>query len=326
MIRGAAGPRAAGPRAWLVRLLGVALLLVTADRVHRSTPRHVAERLRAGDVHVRAVRAGRGDTTVVLIHGYGESLLSFRSIFDRLAARYRVVALDLPGFGLSDKPEGPYDFPTMAWRLRDFLGRWTDGPVAVVGHSMGGQLAAALALAEPVRVVATVLIAPAGHGIAPLAQRLAAPVREALGWVDLVSGYLLPLHDAAWLREPDDWADYSPGADPGYRRAAVAVLEQFDFAALRDRYAELRQPTLIVWGRLDPTIPVAVGERLASLVPCNRFVVLEHTLHRPHQALPDTVAAEVEAFIADPRSSAPACCPRCRGGAPRGARGPASWR
>src|SRR5207248_8172184 len=123
-----------------------------------------AEWLDAGDTRVRAVRAGAGDTTVLLLHGFAESLFTWRSILDPLARTYRVVALDLPGFGGSEKPDVPYTLDAMTERLSRFLDRWTQGSVVVIGQSMGGALAAALALRRPDRVVAVVLIAPAGAG------------------------------------------------------------------------------------------------------------------------------------------------------------------
>ncbi len=284
--------------AWLV--VG-GTLVFTVDRPPASAPRHAAEWLDAGGFTLRTVRAGAGDTTLLLLHGYGESLMSYRTVFDRLARHYRVVAPDLPGFGLSDKPDKPYDFPSMQRRLQDFLERWTQGPVVVVGHSMGGQLAAGLALAEPERVVAVVLLAPAGYGLSPLVDTLTDSSSNFVGWVNLALGYVLPLHDPSWLQEPAERASYNPLSDPAYRTAATRVLREFDFRALRGRFGEIRQPVLLIWGTKDPTIPYEVGERIADLIPCNRFVTLPSTLHRPHQSLPDEVAAEIEQFLRAPR-------------------------
>jgi pimeloyl-ACP methyl ester carboxylesterase len=78
--------------------------------------------------------------------------------------------------------------------------------------------------------------------------------------------------------------------------SARRVLEQFDFAAVGERFRLVRQPVLLIWGNRDPTIPLAVGDRIAALLPCRRFVVLP-ALHRPHQTSPDTVLAEMDAFL-----------------------------
>jgi len=287
----------AKPR-WLVVLLLVTLL-VFQDRPD-PTPPHQAEWLSAGPLHLRTVRAGQGDTTLLLLHGYGESLLAFRALFDQLATRYRVVAVDLPGFGVSDKPEGPYDHETMAATLWDFLEEHIHGSVVVVGHSLGGQLAVDLALNHPDRIVALVLIAPAGYGLSPWHSALTDKPARLIGWVNVPIAYLMPIHAPDWLGEPEEWRNYDPLADPAFRFSAAKVLREFDFAALRHRFGELEQPTLLVWGRLDPTIPFSTGQAIAALVPCNRLVSLDRTLHRPHQTAPDSVFRSIIHFLADP--------------------------
>lgn len=292
---------------WLVVLLLVALL-VLQDRPD-STPPHQAEWLSAGSLHLRTVRAGQGDTTLFLLHGYGESLLAFRALFDQLATRYRVVAVDLPGFGVSDKPEGPYDHETMAATLWDFLDQHTYGDVVVVGHSLGGQLAVELALSHPDRIVALVLIAPAGYGLSPWHSVLTGRPARLVGWASVPIAYLMPIHAPDWLGEPDAWQNYDPLADPAFRASATKVLRDFDFAGLRDRFHELEQPTLLVWGRLDPTIPFSTGQAIAALVPCNRLVGFDRVLHRPHQTEPDSVFRSVVQFLADPPRCPPARSP-----------------
>jgi pimeloyl-ACP methyl ester carboxylesterase len=290
----------------LAILSAVALLWFAWDHPggHAQPPHH-AEWLAADDVTLRVLRAGSGDTTLLLLHGYGESLMAYRGILDRLAQRYRVVAVDLPGFGLSDKPDAPYDLPSMRRRLGDFLDRWTRGPVVVVGHSMGGEIAADLAISHPQRIVATVLISPAGYGLSPLLTDSNGRISSTTGWAASTIAAVLPVHDTAWLSEPADRARYDPVLDPAYRTAAARLLREFDFTGLRGRIGELRQPTLLIWGRQDPTIPFELGEQLAARLPCHRFVPLASTLHRPHESQPDTVAAEIEAFLHRPACGNP---------------------
>ena len=283
-------------RSWAIPLVLVAGLFTVGIRDRRITrPQHTAEWLQAGDVHVRAVRMGHGDTTLVLLHGYGESLMSWRAIADRLARRHRVVALDLPGFGLSDKPAGPYDLETTRRRVHDFIARWTEGPVVIVGHSMGGEIAAAEAIADPVRIVAAVLISPAGGGLGGIGA-VVDPIAHFGG---ATAPLVIPVHDPAWLGESAGRRGYDPVSDRRYRALTGAVLRDLDFAALRGRFRELRRPVLLVWGRLDPTIPFGIGEAIAAELPCERFIPIPAAFHRPHQAQPDTVAAEIERFMAN---------------------------
>ena len=150
------------PSLWWLIAPSLAALWVLRDHA-KPAPRHRAEWLDADGIPVRTVRAGTGDTTLLLLHGFGESLTTWRAVFDPLAAHTRVVAIDLPGFGGSAKPDTTYSLPVMTERLSRFIDRWTpSGTLVVVGHSMGGELAASLAMARPDRVSLLVLIAPSG--------------------------------------------------------------------------------------------------------------------------------------------------------------------
>ncbi len=211
-----------------------------------------------------------------------------------------MLALDLPGYGLSQKPDVAYDLDFYRRWLGAVLAQETTGPVVVVGHSMGGELAAALALDHPERVVAAVLLAPAGEGISPLLSDTASIASPAALWVATAIAFVLPVHDSTWLRETDSALAYSTVGDSLAERATRRVLERFDFSALRGRFTGIRQPVLLLWGRHDPTIPIELGEQIAAELPCRRFVSLA-TLHRPHQTLPDTVTHEMAAFLANPR-------------------------
>ncbi len=284
-------------RRFLVAFGAAVLLWVGLGNPAGPRPAHRARWITVEGLRLRALRAGHGDTTLVFLHGYGESLMAWRLLLDRFTPRYQVLAVDLPGHGLSDRPDGPYDYPALVERLARMVDQETRGPVILVGHSMGGQLAAGVALARPERVRALVLIAPAGDGINPMLTDTGGVASPATAWVASALSFVLPVHDSAWLREPDGKGP--PGEDSAAARTARAILAQFDFAAIGEGFRGLRQPVLLLWGRQDPTIPYSIGEQVAALLPCRRFVSLA-ALHRPHQTLPDTVAAEMTRFLARP--------------------------
>ena len=287
---------------WWIALPLLAGLWVLLDRPPPRPP-HRAEWLDAGGTLVRTVRAGQGDTTILLIHGFGESLTTWRAVFDPLAGWAKVVAIDLPGFGASQKPDTLYSLPELTERLSRFIDRWIQGPLVVMGHSMGGELAASLALARPDRVGLVVLVAPAGYRIGlgwiidTMYPRKAATVGRYLG----LRSFITPIHDPGWLAEPDSLANYDLTGDPKYERAAARVLQEFDFVGLRDRFRDISQPTLLVWGGNDPVIPFAAGDSIARLIPCVRFVPLATAFHRPHAEVPDTFLAIVRDFLANPQ-------------------------
>ncbi|MGE0439564.1 MAG: alpha/beta fold hydrolase [Gemmatimonadales bacterium] len=289
-------------RLWWLAAPALAGLVFLLDRPRSTTPVHEAEWLPAGDAVLRTVRAGQGDTTLLLLHGFGESLFTWRAVLDPLALHHAVVAVDLPGFGGSSKVNGPYTLAAMTDRLADFVDRWTTGPIVVVGHSMGGELAASLALARPKRIVAAVLIAPAGWavGLGGIADSMSPGKARAIGWYLSSRAFVLPEHDEAWLGEPDSLAGYTLMGDSAYQHSASRVLEEFDFRALRDRFAEIRVPVLLLWGTLDPVIPFAIADSVLATLSCGTLVTFSGALHRPQVEIPDTVTSTIKAFADDP--------------------------
>ncbi|HEX9166208.1 MAG TPA: alpha/beta fold hydrolase [Gemmatimonadales bacterium] len=290
------------PRArWFAAGLLLLGALVLTDRQRQPRPRHQSELLQAGEIRVRTLRTGDGDTTLVLLHGYGEHLLTWRGVIDPLATRYRVIAFDLPGFGGSEKPDRPYTLDLMASEVARFLERWTRPPVVLAGHSMGGAVAARVALDRPDLVSGLMLIAPAGLGIGlgPI-TRDATPARAtAIGFWEAARAFVTPLHDPEWLQDPPEIAAYNPTTDPAFRRSTGRALREFDFEGIGQDFSRIRQPTLLIWGAGDPVIPIEIGLKVADLVPCRRWVRLERTLHRPQAERPDTVVSLLLAFLAN---------------------------
>lgn len=286
---------------WLIALPLLALLALLHNNPE-PMPRHQAEWLDAGGTSLRTVRAGRGDTTLLLLHGYGESLTTWRAVFDPLAERARVVAVDLPGFGCSEKPDTVYSLAAITEQLSRFIDAWTTGPLVVLGHSMGGEVAASLAMARPDRITALILIAPAGFriGLGGITDSMSPSKAAALGRYLGFRSFITPIHDPAWLGEPDSVARYDLTLDPAFRRSAARVLEEFDFTGLRDRFDDITQPTLLIWGGNDPVVPFSAADSVARLIPCSQLATLETAFHRPHAEMPDTVLAIVRRFLAGP--------------------------
>lgn len=277
-------------------------MVVLLDRPRGSHPPHRAEWLAAGDALVRTVRAGQGDTTLVLLHGFGESLFTWRAIIDPLATRYRVVAFDLPGFGGSSKPPGDYGLEAMTERVNDFIDRWVAGPVILVGHSMGGEIAASVALSRPDRIAALVLIAPAGWGVSlgGITDTMYPEKARLISWYLSSRAFALPEHDPEWLGEPAAAARHTLVTDSSYRQATATLLQQFDFRALRGRFDQVKQPVLLLWGTLDPVVPFFLAESLTSTLPCVTFRPIPGAIHRPQVEVPDTVRSLISEFLRGP--------------------------
>lgn len=291
-------------RWWILAAIMVLPLVFFLDRTRQGEQRYQAEWLRSADVSLRVLRTGRGDTTLLLLHGYGESLLAYRALIPPLARRFSVVAVDLPGSGLSEKPAGPYTLESMVARLSRALDGWINGPVIVVGHSMGGEIAAALAIERPDRIIKVILIAPAGNGLGMglTGEPFSNQQQNMAGWSVKAREFLVPVEDEEWLADPPEMTE-AARSDSASRRASESYLRDFDFAALKDRFNQLEQPTLLIWGRLDPLIPIEIGRKIAEELPDVRFVEIGNSWHRPHVEQPERVTREILEFVGPDRET-----------------------
>lgn len=281
---------------------GVALFALSSTDGRETPPALRASTASVGDVRLRFVRAGAG-TPVVLLHGYGESLLAWAGVFDRLARNADVIAVDLPGFGLSGKPASGYTADSMATVIASFLDGLELRRIVLVGHSLGGVVAMAMAVRDPSRVLGLALIDPAL--IAPWALAEAsdssltgASLRRVIAQYEVLRGRFSGAHDGAWMAEDGEAAAYQPSSDPAYSIALTAVLREFDFAYLTpERARRLTMPVKLIWGALDPVIPVQTGYTLAGRLPDASLVVLPRTWHRPQTERPKEVANILTGFV-----------------------------
>lgn len=297
----------------------VALVLVVAAGACRAAPIPEAMRYPAGSpfraqyrvidgARLRMIDTGQG-APVVFIHGFAASLYSWRKTLPPvLAAGYRVIAFDNRGFGFSEKPAsrsgGTYTNAAYAGLVVALLDSLNLPSAVIVGHSMGGAIAAEVALRYPDRVRGLVLIDAAGFGVRwPAALRVgrwpgAGGVAGALRgrWVTeqlLRSTY----GDASKVTEADVDQYYAPVAAPGYERALRGVLREFRFDTLIGRLSAVAAPTLVLWGSADRWIPLRDGSRLATELPRGAFAVLPGVGHAAAEEDPDEVNRLLITFL-----------------------------
>lgn len=114
------------------------------------------------NIQVAIIDEGRSDEVLLLIHGLGSNAKGWMKNIPELAKQYRVIAVDLPGYGKSDKGYYPFSLPFLATVLTELLDQLQIQKATFVGHSMGGQISMVAALLFPDRVDKLVLISPAG--------------------------------------------------------------------------------------------------------------------------------------------------------------------
>ena len=261
---------------------------------------------------LRIVDSGSG-TAVVFLHGFGASMYSWRETLPPVAAAgYRVIAIDNRGFGFSDKPAHGYRNADYARLIVALLDSLDISSAVLVGHSMGGAIAAEVALAHPDRVRGLVLIDAAGYGVrwpgvlkAARSRIIGAIVtRFRNRWITariLRSTYA----DPRKVTEADVDQYYAPVPQPDYGRALRGVLREFRFDTLVGRLGGLQTPTLVLWGDADSWIPVRDGSRLARELPRGAFVVVPSTGHAAAEESPDEVNRLLLGFLKEGLSRIP---------------------
>jgi pyruvate dehydrogenase E2 component (dihydrolipoamide acetyltransferase) len=248
---------------------------------------------------LRYLELGDGDgVPVLLVHGFGADLNTWMFTQPVLAEGRRVIALDLPGHGGSAKEVGAGDGESLTDGVEGSLSALGFRQGHLVGHSMGGAVAALVALRRPDLVSSLTLIASAGlgpeingsfiDGFVRVARR-----REA---VEILS---LLVHDPGLVSRTmvEDVLRYKrlDGVS-----AALARIAEAWFAGgrqlldLTDRIATLTMPVQLIWGREDRIIPVAHAEALASRFPVH---VIEQSGHLPHMEKAGEVNRLVKSFI-----------------------------
>lgn len=267
-------------------------------------------------VDVAYVDSGGSGPPLVLIHGLSSYTGFWEYQIPALAEDYRVLALDLPGYGASGRPDAPCTPPWYA----ELVGRWMDAVEApsafVAGHSMGGQIALTLALDQPERVRALVLSAPAGletfsAGAGSWMKNYWTEGR-ALEAGEVQIRATMTQHV---FNRPDDGVErlieerVRLGRSEAFRGTSVAVSRSI--AGMIDhpvahRLGEIQAPTLIVFGTDDRMIPNpvfnggrtrAVAEAGRDAIPGAELVMLPGAGHTVHHDDPEAFNAAVRDFL-----------------------------
>lgn len=258
---------------------------------------------------------GQGDTTYILLHGFGASVYSWQAVMDDFAAIGRVVAYDRPAFGLTSRPmpadwvngQNPYSVDANVEHLSALMDALGVEKAVLVGNSAGGGVAVAFALAYPERVQALILVSPAvgGGGRFPawINPIFTTPQMRHVGPL-LVRSIAETGNDTirqAW----HDPAKITPDVIEGYRKLLRAnnwdrALYEFSFAPrsapLRERMTDLSMPVLVITGDDDRIVPSA-----DSIVLAEEFnfppIVLPACGHVPQEECPQDFMAAVDQFI-----------------------------
>jgi pimeloyl-ACP methyl ester carboxylesterase len=248
---------------------------------------------------IHYIEAGSGPA-VVLLHGLGADARTWRQVMPELADGFHVFAIDQLGFGQSDKPEIDYRIGTLVDNLAGFLDAVGLNKASVVGNSLGGWVAARFATKYPDRLDKLVLVDAAGYGEEP-----AQMVRDYLSQLDpkTVAGVerflasMNPDQQRAIEMLAAMYFARQFSRNDGFAVAGLVESIVRGEDALGPEVKTIHAPTLVIWGRNDPVIPLRVGEALASDIPGARKEVLDGCGHRPQTQCAARFSAGVRRFL-----------------------------
>lgn len=262
-----------------------------------------------------AVRESGSGRPMLLIHGLGASSYTWHAITPALAKTHRVIALDLKGFGDSDKPlDDAYSIADQANLVRDYILRRDLQGVTLVGHSFGGAVALAVALEDAEqsrpRIEKLVLIdSVAYRQPIPLFFRIVGtPLLGELG-MNLVPPEVQASHALAMAYHedskisPETVANYagplhSEGGRHALARTVDSLIDQ-DADGYAARYRTLKTPSLLIWCEHDRIVPLRFGKRLYRDLPRAEIDVIEKCGHIPQEEQPAETIKAIRKFTAN---------------------------
>lgn len=266
---------------------------------------------RAGGLSYYADTAGSG-RPLVLLHSVNAapSAMEMKPFFERYSGKRPVYALELPGFGFSERGDRDYTPALYTAAIVDFLDSLPEGPVDLVALSLSAEFAARAARERPARVASLVLVSPTGFGSrAPPGEAVGRRVGAVLGLPGLGTGLFRTLTTKMVIRRflrmsfhgrvPEALVDYAwrTARQPGAHFAPFRFLGFGLFArdAVEELYRPLELPALVLYDR-DPNVSF---ERLAGLATARRnwrVKRIRPTRGLPHWEKPEETFAAVDAF------------------------------
>ena len=226
---------------------------------------------------------GSGEKVILFLHGWQRSLKDWLSYARLLEKDYRVIVLDLPGFGASIRPEGTFSIFDYAEFVGHFLEKLSIKSCVLVGHSFGGRIGVIMA-AESSYVSKLILVDSGGIEKKTLKSWL---------WLGLAktAAFFVPQPIRNGLREKVGSTDYKQAA--GMRDIFVKVVNQ----DLTHLFSKIKIPTLIIWGELDAVLPFAQAKVFKKGIVGSQLRVIWATGHDPHLESPAEFTEALTDFL-----------------------------
>jgi pimeloyl-ACP methyl ester carboxylesterase len=244
------------------------------------------------------------DTPILLLHGFDSSLLEFRRLLPTLATSYQTFAMDLFGFGLTERLADSQVSPeAIKEHLYYFWKTAIAKPIILVGASMGGAAAIDFALTYPDVVKKLILIGSAGMRKGTAAGKFLVPPLDRMATVFLRSP---KVRREVSLKAYADSRFVTPDAEvcaslhlamPRWSDSLIAFTKSGGYGSFAKQLAHLTQETLIIWGDRDRILGTKDAAKFQSIIPNNKLVWIDNSGHVPHLERPELTAHESLKFI-----------------------------
>jgi pimeloyl-ACP methyl ester carboxylesterase len=249
---------------------------------------------------------------LLLIHGYGAGIWVWEKQIEVLSQGYRVYALDLIGHGFSDRPKIPYTPETYIRCLKDFMDGVGIEKATLVGNSMGGGVAWAMAILFPDLVDRLILVDCVPPDVLDQVKNESFRMLKAIKDIPFLAYLVLAVRDKNSIRQilleciSDIRLVIPEVVNRQYQLSRVkgttwALYSTFKHAKealkLRDQFTLIRKPTLFIWGERDLIFPPQLGERLHRAIAGSKFQKIEKSGHIPMWETPGEVNQAILDFL-----------------------------
>ena len=254
--------------------------------------------LKVADINLYCEYILNDKPPILLIHGFASSTYTFRRIIPFLQKQYSVIAVDLPGFGKSEKSTSfIYSFQNYAKLMIECIHQFGYSNTHIVAHSMGGQIALNMALIAPEKINKLVLLCSSGYlkrakkfliftSYLPYFEKFVHYYIQRKG----IKHHLRNVFFDQTLINDELIQEFGkPLNEKGFYKALIRLLRHREGDLLPKQLRDIHVPTLLIWGEEDRVVPVEVGQRLVSDLPDAQLITYEKTGHLITEERPELV-------------------------------------
>jgi 2-hydroxy-6-oxonona-2,4-dienedioate hydrolase len=256
--------------------------------------------VKVGSHKIRYIEDGNNSKRIlVLVHGLGASAERWEYVIPELSKKYRVIALDLLGFGYSDKPLLDYTPEFFAKFLFDFLETIGVNQCSIIGSSLGGQIVAEYAIRYPKKLEKVVLVSPAGvmkHTTPALEAYVAAALYPNQDSTSNAFQMMSGVDNKTPSHMIDDFIERMtmPNAKMTFMSALLGLKNA---GMINHRLGTISVPTLVIWGKNDPVIPIRYANDFVISIKGCQYIEMQNCGHTPFVEDPKRFADSIFRFL-----------------------------